>query len=183
MNKIDDIVAFALNQPDYLLEFLTGNELPNELDTEEQQALVAAREHVEAALAKLMGNAANAVADAIGAAQTNYQSRALLQNRLAAVKIPASAGKILYRMLVTLEIQPKQPARLLVSLETKKAYQSRVLEIVVAQQVPHSLAGYRITGEGIELREGDEFADLSGQLAKQGTRLFECVQKLVDGAV
>lgn len=181
MNKIDDIVAFALCQPDYLLEFLTSDELPNELDATEQEALSAARKHVELALAGLMSSAANTVAAAIGAPPTNYQSRSLLQNRVASVKVPPFAQKILYRMLVTLDVQPKQTARLLVSLETKKASQLRVLEVVQALEVPHSVAGYRITGEGIELSKGDEFVHLGSRLAKEAQRLFDCVQKVADG--
>lgn len=176
MTKIDDIVAFALSQPDYLLEFLTNDELPKELDDKEQSALDAARKHVERALADLMGGAANALAKAIEALPTRYLARSLLQNRVAAVKIPKLAEKMLYRMLVTLEVEPKQSAKLCVSLETKKAAQSQIVNAVKAKGLQHLVSGYRITAPGIELGMGLEFASVNEQVAKQGRALFDCVR-------
>ncbi len=177
MSKIDDVVAFALGQPDYLVEFLNNDDLPEGLDENDLAALAAAREHVEKALSDLMGGAANAVATAIGAPKTRYQARSLLRNRAAAIKVPDFAEKLLYRMLVTLEVEPKQPAKLCVSLETKKAAQPQIAAAVEAKKLPHSVEGYRITAPGIQLGEGTEHEKVNRYLAEHGRALLDCVRE------
>jgi hypothetical protein len=174
MTEVDDIFAFALKHPDYLKEFLSGDELPSELNEDERGALEAAKPHIEEGVVGLLKTAAAAVATSLGVSATNYQRAKLIEKRSVAVKMPNGKHEKLYGIEVALDVSTGT-THLVVRLITKKGAQDKIAEALSANNVKYKVSGYSIAGLSLQLEKGQAFEQLAAEIGNTAKQLCGCV--------
>jgi hypothetical protein len=181
MKTVDRVLAFAVQNPDYWNDLLSGDDYPKELSDKEQQALAAARTHIQEAVVTLLTLCATSFFSKLGetrARKKRFSSVATARKRLIELNPPVGTDKKLYRLEIALwgESSPSARVELWVSLVAKKNAMPVIQSELKARGVACSVSDYHISAVPIPLAEQDAFQDLANLAADRLKQLVQGVK-------
>lgn len=174
MSKIDDVVVFALKNPDYFGEFLSGGEPPPELTDDEQGSLSDARDHVEEVLCGLLHAVGEKIPASCGCKSKRFYPATTKQNRSVSLSPTEDRSRFVANVSVAFE-QSTTRMDLVVRIRLKKPASTHFESELKSRRILFGRARLVFTFRAPAIEDGDTFDDIA-------LRVDECIKR-VDNAL